>query len=436
MAFITPTPEEQKQLSLMTAPASPQFQAVQHPMHAMIAPIGPPPPDIPPGMMSPDQPMDTSGMSPKQKVRESTPTERYEDKIGQRLMSDYEKDANPYGSENNHPGFFGKFLHGLSVATGGPNRRQFEEEQLGNKLEGIEKEKSAERLQGAQAGNLESETQERPENDKSRRNFEAAQTQHLNDESANLENPAPQYIQTDQGYFSVDPKTHVLSPLTFNGQQLNPFQKDTPEKLTYQTVMGADGKPHTYALDAKGNKVADEGVHYERPITVNTGRLEKNDLLKAYEPTLESAERMNVMTDAYEKAIKNHDQQAMLNLLANHLGMTMGLQKGARLTKDIIHEAQQSQPWLQGIQAHFDKDGYLSGVALSPTQMRQMVNLGQQRYIEDAKKSRSIGSYLGSQDDGPARIPGKATINYYLGLAGGDVNKAKQLATQDGWTVQ
>ena len=104
---------------------------------------------------------------------------------------------------------------------------------------------------------------------------------------------------------------------------------------------------------------------------------EKAALLKLYEPAQDSAERFNVMAKNYEDAVKNHDQQAMLSLLANHLGMTMGLQKGARMTKDIIHEAQQSRPWLQGLQAKFDKDGYLTGVTLSPEQMRQMVDLGQ-----------------------------------------------------------
>jgi hypothetical protein len=159
-------------------------------------------------------------------------------------------------------------------------------------------------------------------------------------------------------------------------------------------------------------------------------------IVTAYQPTLDSAERMNVMTESYEKAIKDHDQQAMLNLLANHLGMTMGLQKGARLNKDIIREAQESQPWLQGIKAHFDKDGYLSGVALSPNQMRQMVQLGQSRYAEDAKKSRATAQYLGARDDGPDRIPGNSTINYYVHLAGGDPAKAKQLAAEDGWSVK
>ncbi len=190
--------------------------------------------------------------------------------------------------------------------------------------------------------------------------------------------------------------------------------------------------------DITGEDIKDEGETGIKPpvISIGEGLQQKNALVKAYQPTLDSAERMNVMTDAYEKAMKDHDQQAMLNLLANHLGMTMGLQKGSRLTRDIIHEAQQSTPWLQGLKAKFDSDGYLTGVTLTPQQMRQMVSLGQQRYLEDAKKSRATAQYLGAKDDGPARIPGKSTINYYLSLSNGDVTKAKKMAADDGWSVQ
>ena len=90
---------------------------------------------------------------------------------------------------------------------------------------------------------------------------------------------------------------------------------------------------------------------------------------------LDANERLSRMESSYEKA-KNGDQQAQLALLADHIGMTFGLQKNVRANKALIQEAQQSQPWLQGIEAKFDKDGYLSGVALGPEQMKQMLDLG------------------------------------------------------------
>lgn len=157
---------------------------------------------------------------------------------------------------------------------------------------------------------------------------------------------------------------------------------------------------------------------------------------KSYSPALDSAERFNVMTKNYEDAIKNHDQQAMLSLLANHLGMTMGLQKGARLNQAMISEAQKSTPWLQGMAAKFDRDGYLSGVTLAPEQMRQMVNLGRERYTQDLSKARSEAKYMGAHDDGPDRVPNQSTVNHYFNIANGDVARAKQLLAEDGWRVK
>ena len=84
--------------------------------------------------------------------------------------------------------------------------------------------------------------------------------------------------------------------------------------------------------------------------------------------------RYRSMAGSLPKA-KAGDQQAMLNLLTNHIGMTLGMQKGARITKDILHEAQASTPWLQGLEAKFDSQGYLSGVVLTPQQMDQMMGL-------------------------------------------------------------
>jgi hypothetical protein len=155
----------------------------------------------------------------------------------------------------------------------------------------------------------------------------------------------------------------------------------------------------------------------------------------AYQPVMDSAERFNVMSKNYEDAIKDHDQQAMLSLLYNHMGMTMGLQKGARMTQALIKEAQDSQPWLKGMEAKFDKDGYLSGVTLSPMQMQEMVHNAQGRYSEDVQKARNEAGYLGATDDGPDRTPNSSTINYYLSKANGDVTQAKKLAEADGWKV-
>lgn len=107
-------------------------------------------------------------------------------------------------------------------------------------------------------------------------------------------------------------------------------------------------------------------------------------VIDAFKTYSGSQERLAVMQDALPKGMAG-DQQAQLNLLANHLGMTMGLQKGARMNQAMIDEAMKSAPWLQGMQARFGPDGYMVGVTLTPQQMTSMVDLAKVRTGEDAK---------------------------------------------------
>ncbi len=139
--------------------------------------------------------------------------------------------------------------------------------------------------------------------------------------------------------------------------------------------------------DASGDPIAHKALQIlaqqklaSRPVTnVNTGSLKPGQNatigLKIYEPAMGADFRLSQMQENLKDALKG-DQQAMLSLLTNHIGMTLGLQKGARITKDILHEAQDSAPWLQKVAAKFDDRGYLSGVTLTPDSMRQMVKLG------------------------------------------------------------
>jgi hypothetical protein len=165
------------------------------------------------------------------------------------------------------------------------------------------------------------------------------------------------------------------------------------------------------------------------------GAADKKVVYTAYQPAMDAADRFNTMT---QNAIDAHkgNQQAMLSLLTNHIGMTLGAQKGARITKDILHEAAESQPWLASIGAKFDKNGLLSGVTLGKEQINQMVALAQQKYGTSVQRARNEAKYYGSDDDGPERTPNPATISYYKSLTNGDGQKAKQLAIQDGWSVK
>ena len=253
--------------------------------------------------------------------------------------------------------------------------------------------------------------------------------------------PEWQHLVTDQGMFRYDAKSGKLEPLTYNGKALmgaTAQKEQTPQQAAFDAYVAGGMTPQQAyeKIREKPMGAGGAGAAGGAPDNPKWTYTQRAAAYKAYEPAMDSAERFNVMSDNYEKAVKGHDQQAMLSLLANHLGMTMSLQKGARLNQAIIREAQQSRPWLQGLQAQFDKDGYLTGVTLSPAQMRQMVDLARERYGEDTRKSKSEANFLGVEGAGPERDPGEATVRYYTALAGGDTAKAKALAAADGWTMQ
>lgn len=203
-----------------------------------------------------------------------------------------------------------------------------------------------------------------------------------------------------------------------------------PREGSWITLEDAQGNPVLYNPVTRQTQTPPAGFKAKGAGHVDAATKEK--ILTYWQPALDSAERFNVMARNYQDAVKDHDQQAMLSLLANHLGMTMGLQKGSRLTRDIIHEAEQSRPWLQGLQAKFDKNGYLTGVVLTPQQMAQMMTLAEGRYSQDVAKARSMAGYVGVTDE-PERKLSREGAAYYLSTSNGDKQKARDAARADGW---
>jgi hypothetical protein len=110
-----------------------------------------------------------------------------------------------------------------------------------------------------------------------------------------------------------------------------------------------------------------------------------NDAKAAYDGALV---RMETMDKNLRHALVG-DQQAMLSLVANHIGMTLGAQKGARINQAVWNEAVASAPWLSTYYAkvfHNDPqtgemvfDGWKSGVTLTDDQMRSMVSLAHEQ---------------------------------------------------------
>ena len=134
-----------------------------------------------------------------------------------------------------------------------------------------------------------------------------------------------------------------------------------------------------------------------------------------FAPARDADQRYARMTQDAKNAMEGN-QQAMVSLLTNHIGMTLGAQKGAHITKDILHEAQESVPFLQGVEAKFGADGYLAGVTLAPQQITQMLDLArtQRELIRDnvLEKARQEGTLT--------KVPaGRSTVTPEGGRVGG-----------------
>jgi hypothetical protein len=290
-------------------------------------------------------------------------------------------------------------------------------------------------LEGAQTAALEQKSAEEPA-------LNESEIQLRNAQIANLLHPQ---AKTDfEAWQQQNPGKSVDEWLKLQAQNKPESGAQDDQKYEGIVTKSLQGQPVTSEEKAFAKAYRDRKTLGQQVTNVYANEREagKQDVatrqaaFKAYSPAMDSAERFAVMAKNYEDAVSNHDQQAMLSLLANHLGMTMGLQKGARITRDLYKEAESSRPWLQGATAKFDKDGYLYGVTLTQPQMQQMMGLARGRYSEDVKKARSEAQYMGANDDGPARTPNQSVVNMYVGMAAGDISRAKQLMTDDGWTVE
>jgi hypothetical protein len=124
------------------------------------------------------------------------------------------------------------------------------------------------------------------------------------------------------------------------------------------------------------NKIQEQGL--ANLLTAKDYGEAKKVVVNADNDYQNALDRMSTMDRNLIDANKG-DQQAMLSLVANHIGMTLGAQKGARITRAAFDEAVNSAPWLDKVGAKWSSDGYLSGVTLSPEQMQQMVRLAREK---------------------------------------------------------
>lgn len=163
-----------------------------------------------------------------------------------------------------------------------------------------------------------------------------------------------------------------------------------------KTGINADKIGSAERIDKLNNDtkrfVATESANARKYAANMTGGKVPPPVSKAYSDYQDSISQLNRMNDSVPAAMKG-DQQAMLNILMNHIGMTMGSIKGARPNQAIIHEAEQSAPWLGRIDARFDDRGILSGVTLTPEQIHSMVALGNSNLTQSKRKFQAVEDY-------------------------------------------
>ncbi len=110
------------------------------------------------------------------------------------------------------------------------------------------------------------------------------------------------------------------------------------------------------------------------------------------------------------------DQQAMLSLVANHIGMTLGAQKGARINQAVWNEAVESAPGIDKVLAkfgHFDTnnnwvldtpfDGYKGGVTLTGGQIKSMVKLAHEQENTFRDNVKTVEGQLNSGVSNPSK---------------------------------
>jgi len=208
------------------------------------------------------------------------------------------------------------------------------------------------------------------------------------------------------------PKTPALRAGTSNGKNVYAILTDkgwidsnTQQPLRDFRQMPTFAETGLWGVDPVNNS---DGTIGSAMVNRRTGQVKKiasvdgspiapslmAQVTKSIEPAIESDNRLSTMQQNARDALAGN-QQAMLSLVANHIGMTLGAQKGARINQAVWNEAVGSAPWLQNVEKKFDSDGYLQGVSLSPQQINQMLALGKQKRDLQWEQAQQAGRLYG-----------------------------------------
>ncbi len=207
--------------------------------------------------------------------------------------------------------------------------------------------------------------------------------------------PPPGYEQriTTGQYHFVDEKGQI--------HEVQETRTSTPAG-----AMGGGGAniPSTAgAAKQRAAAVAPSGAGRDKVIGFK-GNKDYQDTMASYQGAID---RTKTMDQNLTDFLKTGNQQAALSLVANHIGMTLGAQKGARITRAVWDEAIQSAPWVGTVAAkwfHEDTngdlifDGYKGGVNLTAEQARQMDRLAHEKtkvlkeHIDRLDQARGAGT--------------------------------------------
>jgi hypothetical protein len=184
----------------------------------------------------------------------------------------------------------------------------------------------------------------------------------------------------------------VKDPAT-NEYYTDPKTMPPAAKAIYDSAKKVE-KEHESAQEAKEGRLLQRQMvmqdrQLQHALAASDYKAAKKIVDTAQSDYLASLTRQDTMHKNLASALKTGDQQAMLSLVANHIGMTLGAQKGARITRSVWDEAAASAPWWDTKMAKFfhtdqstgDRvfDGWKGGINLAPEQMQQMVQLGDEK---------------------------------------------------------
>jgi hypothetical protein len=175
---------------------------------------------------------------------------------------------------------------------------------------------------------------------------------------------------------------------------LKDYNTTQSQRTGYMYQKQADGSVQAIPFEAGTTTTRGGGAPPEPPVSKITGagttvgRTVPEPVQKAFGVVNDAESRYETMTESLPRALAG-DQQAMVNLLGAHIGMTVQ-GNSIRGTQSVWNEAAGSTPWLEKALARWtniDPDtgdvtitlDPKAGVFLTPPQMKSMLELAKQR---------------------------------------------------------